>query len=268
MKAKFITATLSVAICCALSISLRAQDRPVAPAQPAIEAATPAADEPLGPTTSLEFTETTFDWGIITEGDIGAHTYTFTNTGDEPLIITNARGSCGCTIPSWPREPIAPGETASITVEFNSKGKRGKRNQKVTLTANTNPAMTFIYLTGEVVPPDTRPELPPLLGDDEEPAVTPVVPTPPAVAEPDPNCVTLFPNPTTDRLQLDMGDLAGQPGTFALYSYTGQLMAQRTLEAVDAVVNFDVSHYPAGSYVIQLQVGDRPPETQCFVVKK
>jgi hypothetical protein len=230
---------------------------PVPPAQPA---------SPTGPVTEITFEEMTFDFGTITEGEVVAHTYTFTNTGDEPLILSNAKGSCGCTIPAWPQEPIAPGETASMTVEFNSKGKSGQRNQKVTISANTDPAQTFIYLTGRITPRDASLDTPPLLESDETPAASP--PAAPAITKPDPNCVTLFPNPTTDRLQLKMGDQAGQPATFALYNYTGQLMARRELEAVEAVVSFDVGHYPAGNYVIQLQVGKRPPETQCFVVKK
>jgi hypothetical protein len=111
------------------------------PAQPAV---------PAGPTTTMSFSETTFDFGTVTDGEMVSHTYTFTNTGDEPLILSDAKGSCGCTVPRWPREPIAPGATGEITVEFNSKNKKGKRNQKVTITANTNPPQTFIYLTGQV----------------------------------------------------------------------------------------------------------------------
>ncbi len=119
-----------------------------AAAQPA--AAQPAA--PAGPTTTMTFEETEFDFGTVNEGEKVSHTYTFTNTGDEPLILSNAKGSCGCTVPSWPREPIAPGATGEITVEFNSKNKKGKRNQKVTITANTNPPQSFIYLKGDVTP--------------------------------------------------------------------------------------------------------------------
>lgn len=118
-----------------------------AAAQPA--AAQPAA--PAGPTTTMTFEETEFDFGTITDGEKVSHTYTFTNTGDEPLILSNAKGSCGCTVPSWPREPIAPGASGDIVVEFNSKNKKGKRNQKVTITANTNPPQSFIYLKGDVM---------------------------------------------------------------------------------------------------------------------
>ena len=67
-------------------------------------------------------------------------------------MITNARGSCGCTVPQWPRTPIAPGASSEITVEFNSERKSGKRNQQVTITANTEPHSTVIRLVGEVTP--------------------------------------------------------------------------------------------------------------------
>ncbi|MEL7251960.1 MAG: DUF1573 domain-containing protein [Bacteroidota bacterium] len=229
--------------------------------------------EPATPTTTeIVFAETVFDFGTIVEGELVAHTYNFTNTGSVPLVIASAKGSCGCTVPAWSREPIAPGETGQITVEFNSKAKRGKRNQKVTITANTDPPQSFIYLTGEIAPKGSQPVIPPLLGPDEEPeAVELTVPEAPKSAAniiDDPNCVTLFPNPTTDRLQLEIGERAGQPAMIALYNYTGQRMAQRQWEAIDAVVSFDVSEYPAGSYVIRMQIGELPAETQCFVVKK
>ena len=112
---------------------------------------------PAGPTTTVSFAETTFDFGTIDEGEKVSHVYQFTNTGNEPLILSNAKGSCGCTVPSWPREPIAPGESSEILVEFNSKNKSGKKNQKVTITANTNPPETFIYLTGTVNKDESNP---------------------------------------------------------------------------------------------------------------
>ncbi|MCB0587386.1 MAG: DUF1573 domain-containing protein [Phaeodactylibacter sp.] len=121
---------------------------PNASAQPAAQQGT----VPSGPTTVMSFDETEFDFGTVTEGEKVSHTYKFKNTGEEPLILSNAKGSCGCTVPSWPREPIPPGGEGVVTVEFNSQNKKGKRNQKVTITANTNPPQTFIYLKGEVQP--------------------------------------------------------------------------------------------------------------------
>jgi|APTNR8051073442_1049403.scaffolds.fasta_scaffold00213_1 hypothetical protein len=110
----------------------------------------PTTAIPTGPTTTMEFEETTFDFGTVQDGEKVSHTYKFKNTGSEPLVFADAKGSCGCTVPKWPREPIAPGASSQVTVEFDSKGKGGKRNQKVTITANTNPPQTFLYLTGEV----------------------------------------------------------------------------------------------------------------------
>ncbi len=110
--------------------------------------AEPAA--PVGPTTTLSFDELEYDYGIIDEGEKARHTYKFTNTGSEPLIISNAKGSCGCTVPSWPKEPIPPGATGQIDVEFNSKGKKGKQSKRVTITANTDPVQTFLTIKGEV----------------------------------------------------------------------------------------------------------------------
>ena len=115
--------------------------------------------QPAGPTTVMSFDATEFNFGTVLEGEKVSHTYQFTNAGDEPLILSNAQGSCGCTVPKWPREPIPPGESANIVVEFNSQGKRGTRNQKVTITANTNPPQTFIYLKGEVTPADAEPSV-------------------------------------------------------------------------------------------------------------
>ena len=116
-----------------------------------------AMDVPVGPTTTIEFEESTFDFGTIDAGEKVSHTYKFKNTGSEPLVIKDAKGSCGCTVPKWPKEPIAPGATGDILVEYNSKGKKGKETKRVTLTANTTPAQTFLTITGEVTPDPNAP---------------------------------------------------------------------------------------------------------------
>lgn len=121
-------------------------------AKPATPA--PANDIPAGPLTSMEFKDSTFDYGDIKDGDKVEHTFAFTNTGSEPLIISNAKGSCGCTVPDWPKEPIAVGQTGEIKVVFNSKGKGGvdgkPDTKKVTITANTDPAQTFLTIKGKI----------------------------------------------------------------------------------------------------------------------
>lgn len=105
---------------------------------------------PTGPTTTITFDESEYNFGTIDAGEVVEHTYTFTNTGSEPLVISNAKGSCGCTVPDWPKEPVMPGATGEIRVKFDSKGKNKAQKKKVTITANTEPAQTFLYISGEV----------------------------------------------------------------------------------------------------------------------
>ncbi len=103
-------------------------------------------------TADFAFTEEKWDFGDITEGSVAKHTFTFTNTGDAPLIIYNAQGSCGCTVPNWPREAIAPGATGEIKVSFNSAGRAGVNNKTVTLTTNTVPNKKVLNITSNVLP--------------------------------------------------------------------------------------------------------------------
>lgn len=109
-----------------------------------------AAAVPAGPSTTWEFESYEFDFGEITSGDKVQHVYKFTNTGKEPLVISNAKGTCGCTVPDWPKDPIAPGEAGEILVEFRSKGKSGQQTKRVIITANTNPTTTNLTIKGKV----------------------------------------------------------------------------------------------------------------------
>lgn len=220
------------------------------------ELATP--DEDLPPTTTLEFQDNgVYDFGQVDEGDIVTHTFTFTNTGDEPLIISDAKGSCGCTVPAKPIYPIMPGETASITVQFNSKNKRGIRNQKVTLTANTQPAQTFLYLKGEVIPAD--PDAEPETGTD---VIT--LKDDPTEKE----CFVVYPNPTSESMRIRMPEAdQGRRADIVIRSQDGQLMAQRMVPEVSGDVEFEVSHYPSGTYYATVAVRGDKPRSQCFVVR-
>ncbi len=123
-----------------------------------------AAAAPTGPTTSMEFTEMVYDFGEIVEGEHVKYAFKFKNTGSEPLIISDAKGSCGCTVPDWPREPVAPGATSEIKIEFDSKGKGSddgsKQTKKVTVTANTNPPQTYLTITGVVKKDPKAPKTP------------------------------------------------------------------------------------------------------------
>ena len=103
----------------------------------------------------MSFEEESFDFGTINEGDIVDHTFKFTNTGDAPLVISSAKGSCGCTVPSPPKEPIAPGESSEIQVKFNSRGKKNIQNKTVTITANTEKGKEVIRIKANVTPSET-----------------------------------------------------------------------------------------------------------------
>lgn len=98
----------------------------------------------------MSFKETVYDFGTVKQGEVINHTFTFTNTGKEPLVIENASASCGCTVPEWTKTPIAPGKTGEIKVQFNSTGKYGQQAPMVTIRANTEPNITQVSLKGTV----------------------------------------------------------------------------------------------------------------------
>lgn len=95
----------------------------------------------------LTFEETTHNFGDITQGDVVEHIFKFKNTGNEPLILSNVQTTCGCTAPSWPREPIAPGESGELTVKFNSRGKMGNITKIVTILSNVGENKTVKIVT-------------------------------------------------------------------------------------------------------------------------
>ena len=85
--------------------------------------------------TTIEI-DTFHDFGTIKEGEKVSHKYHFKNTGDAPLLIANVVASCGCTIPSYPKEPILPGQEGDIEVLFNSRNKKGMQNKSVMIYSN------------------------------------------------------------------------------------------------------------------------------------
>lgn len=98
----------------------------------------------------IDFSKEVHDYGTIENGANGQCTFEFKNTGNAPLIISNAKGSCGCTVPSWPKEPIAPGATASIAVKYDTK-RPGAINKSVTITSNAvNEPSKVIRIKGNV----------------------------------------------------------------------------------------------------------------------
>ena len=110
-----------------------------------------ANKENAGGEPAFTFDKEEHDFGTLIDGEKVSYSFRFTNSGDAPLIISTAKGSCGCTVPNWPKEPISPGEGGTIDVTFNSSGRSGIQTKAVTLTANTNPNRKVIRITSEVV---------------------------------------------------------------------------------------------------------------------
>ncbi len=118
------------------------------------QTATPAAVGTTGSTIAsgaeITFDKDVHDFGNMKQGGDASYEFQFKNTGTEPLVISNARGSCGCTVPQWPQEPIKPGETNKIKVTYDSK-RVGPINKSVTITSNAgNEATKVLRITGNI----------------------------------------------------------------------------------------------------------------------
>ena len=99
----------------------------------------------------FKFEKEVYDFGRVNEGDKVSYEFKFKNVGKSPLIISSASASCGCTVPDYPKAPIAPGGEGVISVVFNSEGRPGMQNKIVTVTANTIPQYTELNILGSVL---------------------------------------------------------------------------------------------------------------------
>jgi len=150
MKKLFLLATVSV-----ISIGLAAQANN--PAKPAKGKKAAAAAEmktvsvaPISNEPSIFLEKETVDYGVIEKGADGVRTFKVTNRGSQPLLLTNCSGSCGCTVPTCPREPILPGKSAEIQIKYDT-GRPGPINKQVNVASNDpqNPNKV-VFIRGEV----------------------------------------------------------------------------------------------------------------------
>ncbi len=111
-----------------------------------------AKEKPEGPLPIATFDAIEHDFGVINEGQVVEHTFLVKNTGEAPLIIENARPSCGCTVPEWTKTPIPPGGSGFVKAKFDSNGKPGMQNKNITMVANTWPAQTVLRFKANVTP--------------------------------------------------------------------------------------------------------------------
>ncbi|MGB0402587.1 MAG: DUF1573 domain-containing protein [Salibacteraceae bacterium] len=110
-----------------------------------------------GSSSNYNFKKTTMAWdneshnfGTVKQHTENTHVFTFTNTGSEPLIIQNAQGSCGCTVPDYPKEPIMPGSSGEIKVKYSPGTQIGGQTKTVAITSNTEPGVMNLYITADV----------------------------------------------------------------------------------------------------------------------
>lgn len=116
--------------------------------QSANAAATDTVNAPV-----MTFENETFEFGKIIQGEKVTHSFKFTNTGKSDLVISAANASCGCTVPTYSKNPVKPGEKGQIDVVFDSEGKKGQTTKKITVMANTNPNYKSLTITGEIMVP-------------------------------------------------------------------------------------------------------------------
>lgn len=195
-------------------------------------------------TTDITFEGPIFNYGTIESGEIVQTVFEFENTGTEPLIITDAKGSCGCTVPEWPKTPIAPGETAQLVVRFDSKNKVGLQSKRVTITANTNPAMSYLTITGEVIKsePETKVE------------VIELASAPFNLVDIESTDVVIYPNPTSDLLTVRLDNASDSEATAYLYNASGQLVNRQQFQKGSTnEIQFDASDLQAGTYTVAIK---------------
>ena len=106
----------------------------------------------------MTFDSEVIDYGTIAQNADGLRTFKFTNTGNAPLIISNAKGSCGCTVPTWPKQPINPGEQGEIKVKY-ATNRVGPINKSVTVTSNAATPTKVLRIKGNVLAKETSPVL-------------------------------------------------------------------------------------------------------------
>ena len=146
-KMKNILTLLTLCLCIGF---LSAQDAP----KEAVDNTT--SDGPV-----MEFNDIVVDYGTIKQNSEPFRVFNFTNTGTEPLVIKHAKGSCGCTVPTYPKEPILPGESNEVKVRYDTK-RIGKFTKTVTLTTNEDAGKRVLTIKGEVLKPEAEPAAVPL----------------------------------------------------------------------------------------------------------
>lgn len=117
-----------------------------------------SATNPNAP--KIKFVEELHDFGTVIEGPQVTHDFKFKNEGKEPLILSNVRASCGCTVPTWPKEPILPGKESVISATYNTQGRPGNFTKTITVESNASDGSKVVTIKGDVIKPEDDKSIP------------------------------------------------------------------------------------------------------------
>lgn len=229
-------------------------------AVPAERSFVPEEDIPL---TTVSFTEWEHDFGDVLQGSENPFVFVFKNTGDVPLVIENAVGSCGCTVPFYAKEPIPPGGESEIHVVYKPGKQQGTQHKTVTITANTEMRQNVLRIAANVLVVDSV-NAPSLLLLEEEQEKDRV-----AIESVSPGCFVLFPNPASQELRLDLKEHIGQSADVRILDTAGKEMLRSRIASISSESSrLDVADFPSGVYIVTIQVDEGAPMSQCFVVDR
>lgn len=218
---------------------------------------------PSGPVTWVRFDEMEHDFGTILQGSENPYVFKFKNTGTEPLVIKSANGSCGCTVPFYAKDPIAPGEESEIHVVYKPGKQKGQQQKTVTITANTEPKVTTLRILAEVMEVDSVTETS-IFELEEEMKEDRM-----AIEAVNPGCFVIFPNPASHELRLDLKEHIGQSAQVRITDGTGKEMLQTTIGSINSETSrLDVASFAPGIYIATVQVDGAAPVSQCFMVER
>jgi len=210
-------------------------------------------------TTGIEFEVTEYNFGTIESGEVVSYAYKFTNTGNIPLIITNAEGSCGCTVAYFPQEPVMPKEKSEVRIEFDTKNKRGNYNNIVKIAANTYPSRTTLKIKGTItiVSFDAFNKIDFVEAGSENEDVKSF----------NPSWFTLYPNPTYGNIQIDLKEYFNQTPIIEIFTQSGQKVIPKRIENISlGVLKYDLSNFASGIYYVSIRVDNFNRMTQSFIV--
>ena len=127
------------------------------------QASEPKKEEPKAPNPNapkIKLIEEKYDFGTVVEGPQVTHDFKFKNEGKEPLVLSNVRASCGCTVPTWPKEPVLPGKESTISATYNTQGRPGRFTKTITIESNADGGSKVITISGEVIKPEEDKSIP------------------------------------------------------------------------------------------------------------